>query len=107
MRRDHRADFADDGVPDRREERRPGADVPERHLYRLSPARRLSRVVDPLRLRRRRPADRSAAHRQPFFRSAAARRRTSLPAGERLAFAGAARDASMTSGWEIVIGIET
>src|SRR5256885_6778388 len=57
-------------------------------------------------LRWRRPADRAAAHRQLLFRGRTPRPRASLPAGDRLASAGAARNSAM-SAWEVIVGIET
>ena len=54
LRPDHGADLAHDRVPARRQDRRPGADVPERHLHHPGAARRAAGTVDPLRLRRAR-----------------------------------------------------
>ena len=51
VRRDHGPDGADGRVPDRRQDRRPGADVPERHLHRRGQPDRRAGDVDPLRLR--------------------------------------------------------
>ena len=80
-----------DRVPARREDRRPGADVPVRHLHHSRDARGPAGHVDPLRLRAQGPAGRPADHRQLFRRGANARRRAPLPAGDRLAPARAAR----------------
>ena len=54
-------DDADRRVRARREDRRPGADVPERHLHRRGEPDRHAGAVDPVRLRPRRAAGRPAA----------------------------------------------
>src|SRR5688572_13078019 len=95
MRSDRRPDGPDHRVRDRRQVRRPGADVPGRHLHHPGAPRRAAGAVDTLRLRRGRPSGRAAAHGQAFFGRPAARRRASLPAGDRLARACAGTDASM------------
>ena len=60
VRRDHGPDRAVGRVHDRRQGRRPGADVPERHLHdRRQPDRRAGHL-DSLRLRPARAADRRA-----------------------------------------------
>ena len=51
------------GLPHRREDRRPAADVPVRHLHHPGQPGRACRPVAPVRLRRARPADRPADHR--------------------------------------------
>ncbi len=85
LRRDPGPDRADARVRARREDRRPGADVPRRHLHgrrATSPACRRSRFPAASTT----PGCRSAcSSRQALRRSAAARRRASLPAGDRLA----------------------
>ena len=80
MRRDHGPDRADDRVRARREGRRPGADVPERHLHHRRQPRRAAGHVDPLRLRRARAcrsACRSWATTSPRRRCSTSRTATS------------------------------
>ena len=77
------------------QDRGPGADVPRRHLHHPGAARRAARAFGSLRLRRRGPAGRAAAHGPAFFRGPAARRRAPVPAGDRLASARADGDAAV------------
>ena len=67
-----------------REDRRPGADVPERHLHHRGEPGRPARHLRSLRLRRR-TARRPAAHRPRLRRERGAQFRAPVPAGDRLA----------------------
>ena len=102
---------APDGrLPTRRERRRSGADVPERHLHdRRSTSTGAAGHVDPMRLRRQGPADRAADRQGNYFDEArmldAAHR---VPAGDRLAPRIASADSlARDADWEVVIGLET
>src|SRR5262245_25488472 len=95
MRFHSRADIADHGIRDRRQGRRSGADVPERHLHHSGAAGRPARAVDSLRLRPPGAAGRPAVDGQLFFGSAASRRRAPLSAGDGLAPARAEGDAAV------------
>jgi hypothetical protein len=64
LRPHRRPDHADHRLGARREGRRPGADVPVRHLHHRGEPRRPARPVAPGRLRRRRPAGGPAADRR-------------------------------------------
>ena len=98
-----RPDHADRGVRARRQDQRSGDDVPERHLHdrreSCGPAGDLG-AMRPDAGAAGRPAD----HRSAFWRGAAAERRASLPARDRLASARAAGVRLME--WETVIGLE-
>src|SRR6185436_4056178 len=115
LRRHHGTDRADDGLCDRRERRRSGADVPERHLHGLREPDRCACDVDPVRLRSQWPARRAATAGTLLRRGEAHRRRASLPASDRLAQTGPharrkyglAAPRGVAVSWEVVIGLET
>ena len=89
-RRADGADRADAGVRDRREDRRPDPDVPERHLHDRREPRGPAGGVRALRARRR-AAGRPADHRPAFLGGAAARRRARLAARRPTGIAGCRR----------------
>ena len=98
------------GLRARRQDRRPGADVPQRHFHHRRQPHRRTGAVDTLRLRRSRTAGRDAAAGQLFPRSAAARTsRTAIsrrPTGTR-ACPGGVSAMTRPEQWEVVIGLET
>ena len=119
LRRHRRPGRADRRLAARRAERRPGRQLPGRHLHAAGEPGRPARDEHSGRLRRRRHAGRPAAGRQLLRRRHAAARRARVPAGDRLARARAAARrgramngerrarAALMRGFEVVIGIET
>ena len=118
LRPDRRPGRADRRVAARRAERRPGRELPRRHLHAAGEPGRPARHERSGGLRRRRHAGRPAADRQLLRRRHAAARGARVPAGDRLARARAAvrgagderrhrRSAALVRGFEVVIGIET
>ena len=79
-RPDRRPGVADGGLEHRRALRRPGAQLPGRHLHLAGVARRAARHVGAGGLRRGRPPGRAAADRRLFHRGETARRGASVPA---------------------------
>jgi aspartyl-tRNA(Asn)/glutamyl-tRNA(Gln) amidotransferase subunit A len=90
-----RPDDADHRVRAGRQDRRSGHDVPERHLHHRRQPCRFAGDLAALRPGAG-PADGDADHRPALRRGAAAECRASLPAGNRLASASAARVCMMT-----------
>src|SRR5882762_7655636 len=101
LRRDHGANLAGHRVRARREKRRPGADVPGRHLHRSRTAGRAAGALGALRLRRQGTARGPAADGKLLLRGGAARHCAPLSAGDRLAPAGAEGNAVMK--WALLL----